>query len=122
MTTGEALIDATKSYVPIMVVGAILAVVFQFGTVYRDLTAAPSAVNQQLADFKFTYNADLSTLRTSINDIAKAVSDLRTSFLDPTRGVPTDVIRYSELYVFCLELERGNTGIKCPLGGAVRQQ
>jgi hypothetical protein len=112
----QKLVDLSKSYLPLLVVVGGFFVAFQIGSVYRDLSASTTSVEQRFAQVELNRKAELAPIIDSIKNLGTAVDEIRKTLADPTsRAIPTDLLRWQDMYVFCLELERNSQGIKCPL-------
>ncbi len=120
MTTQTDLKDITKSYIPLLAVIGLVFFTFQGGVAYQSITQAPTTLSKKVDDLETARKQDLVDINAAIARLASGVEDLRKTILDPaSRGVPVDIVRFSDLRVFCLELRVENpaTNIKCPPGG-----
>ena len=111
--------DVTKTYLPIVFVVGLVVAAFGLGNTYRDIATQPQALTQRLDHLESQRKVDLENINATIGKLAGSVDDLRKTLLDPaSRGVPVDIVRFSDLRVFCLELrvENPTVTIRCPRG------
>jgi hypothetical protein len=110
MTTGEQLQDLTRGAVPILIVIAAIYCAVQVGFYIERLSSGTSAVDQRFKQVEEARKADLAPIIDSIKDLRGSVEDIRKALQDPTsRAIPTDLVRLSDLYVFCLQMKIANS-------------
>lgn len=98
-------LDLTKGYMPIAIVIALAALLFQAGVMYTQLTGGTNTAQVELGKMQ----SEVAKIQQALATISQQVAALQAK--QPDR---TAFISKTDMYRFCLEAERTNKGFRCP--------
>lgn len=112
MTTSENIYDLTKGAIPILLVIAAMYAALQVGTFIERLSSGTSDIDRRFKAVEDARKSDLLPIIDSIKELRSSVEEITKTLRDPnSRAIPTDLVRLTDLYVFCLQMQVKNPTI-----------
>jgi len=105
MDSRAGFLDLSKGYLPVIIVIALAALLFQAGAVYTQLTGGSNDMRSDMTQIQ----SDVVKITQALGTVSQQISALQAQ--QPERD---GYMSKAGMYKFCLDFERLNKGIRCP--------
>jgi len=105
MDARNGFLDLSKGYLPVIIVIALAALLFQAGVVYTQLTGGSNDIRADVTQIQ----SDVVKITQALGTVSQQIAALQAQ--QPERG---GYMSKADMYKFCLDFERINKGLRCP--------